>query len=153
MLELLFYIGLFAIIAILVINALFSMTRGYRETTIYSELLQSGNIMERITREIRQATGINTISSNDLKLDTKDEAGASKTVEFALSGTNIQLLENNAFVGNLNSPDIAVTALTFTQITTTTGKAVKVSLTVRSNHDAQGRSFDFNDTVVLRGNY
>ncbi len=152
-LELLFYISFFAVLSIVVINSMIIMTRAFRETTIQAEILQGGSIMEQISREIRQAYDINSISSSDLNINTKDDAGANKIVEFVLSGTDIHLLENSTLTGNLNTPNIAVTALSFTQITTTVGKAVKVTLTIRSTNDKLNRTFNFYDTVVLRGSY
>ena len=152
-LELLFYIAFFAILSLVVINAMIVMTRSFRETSIQGELIQSGVIMERISREVRQAYNISSISATDLNLDSTDNGGANKTVEFLLSGTDIQLLENGVLTGNLNTPNIAVTALTFTQVTTTKGKAVKVALTVKSNNDALARTQDLYDTIVLRGIY
>lgn len=129
------------------------MTRAFKETTIQAELLQSGSIMERISREIRQAKSINSISFNDLKLNTTDSAGVSKIVEFVASGTNINLLENNAVIGNLNTPNIIVSNLSFTQIVGTASKAVVVSFTVQSGNDNLSRTFNFYDTVVMRGSY
>jgi hypothetical protein len=152
-LELLFYISIFAVLSIVVINSLITMTRSFRESAVFGELVQSGNIVEKISREIRSSLSISTITTNDLKLNTKNTAGNSKTVEFLLSGNNIQYLENNVLTGNLNTPTIAVTALSFTQITTTLGVAVKISLTVKSTNDPQARTYDFYDTVVLRGAY
>jgi type II secretory pathway pseudopilin PulG len=151
--ELLFYIALFALLTLAVINGMITMTRAFRETTIQSEFLQSGNIVERISREVRQAYGIGSISATDLVLNTKDAGGANKTVEFLLSGSNLQMLENSVLTGNLNTPNISVTALTFTQITTSKGQAVKIFLTVKSNNDALNRAENFYDTVVLRGSY
>jgi len=147
-LELLFYIAFFAVLSLVVINAMITMTRSFRETSIQGELIQSGVIMERISREVRQAYDISSIN-----LSSTDSSGANKTVEFLLSGSNLQLLENSTLIGNLNTPNIAVTALSFTQITTTKGKAVKVILTVKSNSDALARTKDFYDTIVLRGGY
>lgn len=129
------------------------MTRSFKETTLQAELLQSGSIMERMSREIRQAYGISSISATDLNLNSTDTTGANKTVEFTLSGTDIHFLENSTLTGNLNTPNIVITALTFTQITTATGNAVKISLSLRSSDDNLSRVFDLNDTVVLRGNY
>lgn len=151
--ELLFYIAFFTLLSLVAINAMVVMTRAFRETAIQSELLQSGNIMERITREIRQAYGINAISASDLTLNTKDAAGADKTVRFFLSGTNLQMLENGVLTGNLNASNISVTAATFTQINTLKGKAVKIFLTVKSDNDKLNRTKDFYNTVVLRGGY
>ena len=151
--ELLFYIALFAILSVVVINAMLTMTRSLKETSIQIELVQSGNIMERIGREIRASYAINIISATDLVLNTKDNGGANKTVEFLLAGSNLQFLENSILTGNLNTPNISITALTFTQITTTQGQAVKVALTLKSINDAFGRTQNFYDTVVLRGSY
>ncbi len=153
-LELLFYISLFAILSVLVINVMLTMAKSLKETATQAEWTQGGVIMERISREIRQSYGIDPAStSTDLKLNTKDTGGANKTVEFLLSGTDLQLLENNSLTGNLNTSKIAVTTLSFTQITTTKGKAVKVFLTIRSTNDTQSRTQDFYDTIVLRGDY
>lgn len=151
--ELLFYISLFAVLSIVVIDSMVIMTRALRETTIQAQLLQGGSIMERISREIRQSIDISSISGSDIKLDTTDSAGNAKTVEFVLSGTDIHFLENNTLTGNLNTPNMVVTAITFTQITTGAGTAVKISLTVRSSNDALNRTVNFYDTVVLRGSY
>ncbi len=152
-LELIFYISFFVTLSVVVINAMIIMTRAFRETTLQAELLQSGSIMERMSREVKQAYGISSISATDLKLNTKDSNGADKTVEFLLSGTDIRLLENSTLIGNLNTPNIVVTALSFTQVTGTVSKAVKIILSVRSNNDSLSRTIDFYDTIVLRGSY
>lgn len=152
-LELLFYIALFAVLSLVVIDAMVAMARSFRETAIQSELTQGGFIMERITREIRASYGINSISVNDLKLNTKDDAGTNKTVEFLLSGSNVRLLENDIVTGNLNTPQIIATGLDFSEITTTNGKAVKIILTLQSLNDKSNRIINFYDTVVLRGSY
>lgn len=151
--ETLFYIALFVILSVAVIDALITMTKAFKETTINAELVQSSSIMERLSREIKQANGATLISAGDLKLNMKDDAGADKTVEFLFSSPDIQLLENNALVGNLNTPDIEITNLTFTEITTLKGKAVKIFLTAKSKRSPSGRTADFYDTVVLRGDY
>jgi Tfp pilus assembly protein PilE len=153
LLELLFYLAFFSLLTIIVINALITMVQSFKETEVQTELIRSGSIMERMSREVRGALSISTLSANDLKLNTTDSAGTAKTVEFALSGSNVRLLENGVFTGNLNSPNISVTGLTFTEITTTEGKGVKIVLTVQSLSDKYSRSVDFYDTVVLRGGY
>ncbi len=152
-LELLFYVSFFAVFSLLVIQAMVTMAKSFREASIQSELAQGGVIMERITREIRQAYGINSISASGLKLDTTDANDVNKTVEFLLSGSNVQFLENDVLTGNLNGANIVVTGLTFTEITTVKGKAVKVTLTIRSGNDSLARLQNFYNTIVLRGGY
>ncbi len=151
--ELLFYVFLFSVLTLVTINALITMTRSFKETAIMSELASGSNIMERISRETRKALDITSITSTSLKLSTTDDVGAAKTVEFLLVGSNLQLLENNVVTGNLNASNIEVTALSFTQITTVRGKAVKITMTIRSSNDTQARTVDFYDTVVLRSMY
>lgn len=151
-LEVIFYISLFAVMSIVVIDAMIMMSKSFKETATYTELVQSGAIMERMSREVRDANNITTISGTNLVLATTDSSGTAKTVEFSLSGTNIVLTENGAVTGNLNSPNISVTALSFSQITTANGKAVKMSLTLNSKNDTS-LPVTFYDTVVLRGQY
>jgi Tfp pilus assembly protein PilE len=151
-LELLFYIAFFSILSLVVINAMLTMARSFKETSIQEQLVQSGTIMERISREIRTAYNIDTTSTNtDLKLDTN--SGTNNKIEFRLLGVDLQLFENETLVGNLNSPNIIVTNISFSQITTIKGKAIKIILTVKSTNDTLGRTQDFYDTVVLRGSY
>ena len=152
-LELLFYIAFFVVLSLVVINAMLIMARSFKETSIQAELVQSGTIMERISREIRGAYGIDSFSPTDLVLDTKDNNNLNKTVEFKLLNSNIQLLENGTLTGNLNTSNIVISNLTFTQITTPQGKAIKVFLTLSSSDDPSGRVSNFYDTVVLRGSY
>ncbi|MBI5139530.1 hypothetical protein HZA26_02900 [Candidatus Nomurabacteria bacterium] len=151
--EALFYIAILVMLSLVVINSLFTMTKSFKESTIQADLVQSSMIMERVTREIRQAHGVASISATLLRLNTKDDLDNDKTVQFTLSGTDIQLLENDVLTGNLNTPNIQVTSLSFTEITTPAGKAVKVILSVKSGRDDQNRIVDFYDTVVLRGDY
>lgn len=151
--ELLFYISLFCIITIAMINSFITMSKAFRETSIQADLVQSSSIMERISRDTRQAYGIFSIGASDLKLNTRDELDNLKTVRFVLSGSDVQLYENDVLIGNLNTPNIQVTSLSFTEITTTLGKAVKINFSIRSTRDQIGRIEDFYNTVVLRGNY
>lgn len=151
-LELIFYIAFFVVLSLVVIEAMVVMAKSFKETSIYAELAQGGSMMERISREIRQASSISSISADDLALNT----GASGTTEFKFVSPNIQIWEIdglNVNIGNLNPPSIAVTALGFTQIITTEGKAVKISFTLQSNSDAQGRLENFYDTITLRESY
>lgn len=151
-LELLFYIAFFVVLSLVVIEAMVVMAKSFKETSIYAEFTQGGSIMERMSREIRQASSISSIGADDLALNI--DAGG--TLEFKFVSPNIQIWETDGLsinIGNLNSPNIAVTALAFTQITTVKGKAVRVSLTLRDNNDAQGRLENFYDTITLRESY
>src|SRR3989344_2322490 len=99
-LELFFYISFFAVFCLLVINAIVTMTRSFRETAIQAEWTQSANIMERISREIRKANSIDPVrTSSDLKLNTTTAGGAVKTIEFKFISPNIELWDEGANIG------------------------------------------------------
>ena len=153
LIEILFYIALFSVLTLAIINSFITMTKAFKEISIQSDLVQSSLVIERMSREIRQAYGINSIVTSDLKLNTKDEADNNKTVRFVLSGTNIQLYENDVLTGNLNTPNIQAVDLSFAQITTVNGNAIKVSLSVKSGRDTTNRVENFYNTVLLRGDY
>ncbi len=153
LIETIFYIALFVVVALVVVNALISMTKSFRATSIQADFVQSSSIIERISRDIRQSYDIYAISSSDVTLNTKDEAGNNKTIRFLLSGSDVQIFENGILIGNLNSSTIQVTSLSFTQINTLVGKAVKVYISVTSTKDASSRVESFYSTVVLRGSY
>ena len=151
-LELLFYVSFFAVLSLLVINSMIIMTKSFKETSVQAELMQGGSIMEKISRDIRQANNF-SYASNVLTLNI-DNAGSPKTITFTFANPNMQVTDSVlGSLGNLNSPNISVTAFAVTSITTTEGKAVKIVLTIRSNNDTLGRTVNFYNTVVLRDSY
>jgi len=154
LIEMLFYIVLFAMLSAVVINSMVVMMKSFKEITIQSEIAEGSMIMERISREIKQSYQINSGDTpNSLRLDSKDSGGTYKLVEINFTNSNARYLENNNFIGNLNTPDIKVVDLTFTKIYTTKGEAIKIFLSISSNKDTMNRNYDFYDTVVLRGKY
>ena len=153
LIELLFYISIFAILILVVINSMIVMTKSFRETTIQAEFVNASSIMERMSREIRQASDISSISTSNLVLNTTDEFEVDKTVEFSLSNSNIDFSEDGISQGNLNTPNIIISNLNFTEITTTEGKAIKILITLYSTNDDLNRNIDFYNTIALRGNY
>lgn len=152
--ETLFYIVLFTILSFAIISALMTMMKSFKDVSIQRELASSGTVMEAISREIKKANGINSLPPpyNDLTLNTKDDSGNAKTVQFVLSGTDVLFKENNILTGNLNSPNINISNLSFVEINLADGKAIKISFSVSSKSDSS-RVENYYDTVVLRGSY
>jgi competence protein ComGC len=151
--EMLFYIAIFSVLTLAVVNSLITMTKSFKSTAIQADLVQSSGVMERISREIRQADSINSISASDLKINTRDALDNVKTVRFLLSGSDVLFYENDVLTGNLNTTNIDVTTLSFTEITTAQSKAIRILLSAQSVRDGSGRVADFFNTVALRGDY
>ena len=94
--ETLFYVAIFAILTIVVINSMVTMVKSFKEVSIHREITQGGGeIMERISREIRGSKQINTLAdvNGDLKLNTTDDGGNAKTIEFLLANNNLQIID------------------------------------------------------------
>ncbi len=153
LIEILIYIAIFSFLSIVVINSLIVMMKSFAETAVQADFVQTSQALERMSREIRQAKSIAAISTSDLTLNSTDSSGVAKTVEFKLSSQNLQLLENTVLTGNLNAPNIQITALVFTQITTAKGKAIKIQMSAKDTKDRLSRTENFYDTIGLRGSY
>lgn len=151
--EMLFYISLFAIVSLILVKATITMISAFRDTQVTADINQSNQVLERMAREIRQANSVNTISSTSLKLNSEDSSGTAKTVTFTLNGTNLELRENDVLTGNLNPTNMGITSLSFTQITTAHSSAIRILMTVKSNRYNSTRTEDFSDTLVMRGSY
>ena len=153
LLEMVFYVALFSVISLILVQAIITMVASFRETQITADINQTNQVLERVSREIRQAISISTITATNLKLNTTDSSGNAATITFTLAGTNLELRQNAVLIGNLNSTNLNITALTFTQITTSNSSAVKIEMTVTSNRYGSVRTANFYDTLVLRGSY
>lgn len=148
LIEVLFYLSLFAMLSIVIVQSSVILTNSFRVTKTNLELAQASSIMERISREVRQARSISTISSNSLKLANQDG-----TVQFTLSSGDILFYVNDVLVGNLNPENIDISALEFTQINTVNSSAVKIYLALNSNNFNSNKTAEYYNTVVLRGSY
>ncbi len=153
--ELLFYLALFFILAVAIFNSIIMMSRSFSSTAMSSDFLHNLFVMERIGREIRLASSINTIANGNLILNTTNDAGTAITRRFELSGGDVKFYENGAFVGNLNDIHVDVDTLNFTTITTVApSTAIKVVLQMTSNRDSRlVRTEDFYGTFTLRNSY
>ena len=150
--EIIIYIALFAVMSIAVTNSLLVMIKSFALTAVQQDFLTTTSIMERMVREIRQASDVTLVSSTDIQLT------GTNSPEFKLVGTNLQLVDTSGSCTSgqncyLNTPNINITSLTFTLITTTQSKAVKIQMSVTDSKDRSGKTENFYNTVTLRGKY
>jgi hypothetical protein len=92
-------------------------------------------------------------SGDSIKVNIQNVSQAYKPVEFKLVSGNIELYEEDVFIGNLNPSNLYIRALNFTGINTNAGLAIKITMTVQSNRYPDLRTEDFYNTVSLRGAY
>jgi len=156
--ETLVYVAIFSILSVVVVRTIVVMMRSFSETVVIRDFLKTSFIMERVSREIRIAestdpTSIFDSSPGYLKINSTDDSGNPKIVEFQLIGTDLQLKENSVVIGNLNIANIKIISLIFRQISTPQGEAIKIEMSIQNIHDKSARIENFYDTVEMRGGY
>jgi hypothetical protein len=153
LIETVFYVALFTILSVALLQVMITMTGSFLETIVNRNLVQGSSVVENMSRELKQAYSF-SFASNILIVNTLDNSGNPKTVTFTFSNPNISVVDSVlGNLGNLNPPSISVTSFSLNSITTPRGKAAKISLAVHSNSDSTSRTENFYDTVVLRGDY
>jgi len=161
LLEVVVYVGVLSVAVLAIFSILFSITRAFVEARIYNEVEISGTAaMERITREIRTAISVddgNSVFDSHpglLQLNTTDEAGTEKTIQFYFDDANdaINLDDDGTDKGPLTGSGVEITNLVFRKWVNTKSTLVKIEMTVRSKKKPTF-SAKFYDSVVLRGGY
>lgn len=153
LIETVFYVALFAILSVALLEVMITMTGSFMQTIINRNLMQGSVVIEDISRELKQANNF-SFASNILTVNTEDVSGNPKTVIFTFANSNISVVDSVlGNLGNLNPPNISITYFTVSTITTPESKAARISLRVHSNNDSTNRAEYFYNTVVLRGDY
>jgi type II secretory pathway component PulJ len=157
--EMVIYVGLLALMFVAVVNISLSMSRAYTSLKAAKSLNTSASVvLERITREVRQATSVNdgqsTFGSNPgrLMLNTT-ESGSATTIEFYLDGGIVKVNKGGVLEGQLSLPSATTTSLIFRKINASSSEAVRITMTVESGENERHRAESFYATVVLRGSY
>lgn len=155
LIEMVFYISIFIILSLVTIDAIIVLTKSFKTTKVNVELAQAGTIIEKISREIKQAESVTLTSSTNITINTFDEDGNAKVIRYLLSGTNLEVYENGSgtSAGNLNPSNIKITSLSFTDLNTTLSNAIRIYMRVGSNHYNSTKQVDYYNTIVLRGGY
>lgn len=161
LLETVVYVGVLSVAVMAIFTILFSITRAFTDARIYNEVELSGaTAMERIAREIRTAGSVDPGNSvldanpGQLQLNTTDEAGTAKTIQFYFDAVNktINLDDNGTDKGSLTGDEVEITNLIFRQWDTPKSSLIKIEMTVQSKRKTT-LSAKFYDSVVMRGGY
>lgn len=161
LLETVVYVAIFIVILVAVIDMLVTLSKSFSRVRAYNEVRVSGmNTIERMSREIRTAASVDTPGSTlnahpgDLLINTTDDAGVAKTVEFYWNSTakSVDIVDNGVNKGALNGSSTEITNLVFRNVPTTKGDVIKIEMTARSKK-LTDITAKFYDTIVMRGAY
>lgn len=154
--EIIFYLAIFATLSILVINSFIIILSSFRTTNSNRNLIEGGlNVMERVTREIRIANNINltNTTSTILELETLNEQEVLVTTKIISENGDLNLYQDGILKGNLLTNNIDLTYLFFRIISTPQGQAIKIEMTLEETSSRTPKSKNYYNTIILRGGY
>lgn len=158
--EIIVYLAIFTTLSVLVINSFIVVLGSFNNTQTNRDLLESGSaVIERVSREIRQAKSIDVVGSvlasspGALQLNSTTSSGTTTIMKFSVASGALNLYQDGTLVGNLLGQNVSVTTLIFRRIVTTNGEAVKIELTLEDTRSKSSISANFYNTIILRGAY
>lgn len=157
LIEMLVYLGVLTIIFVVVINTLLSFSGSYRALSVQRIVEHSAvGALERMTRDIRNATSIDTANSTFgtspgvLTIITTQNSVSTTTKFYVQSGT-LKVDVNGTYVGPLTLSNVTVTSLIFTNLTSAHSSAVKIDLTLFGRLGTTTKSLPYHSTVIIKG--
>jgi len=144
LIETIIYVVIFFIVSVVLVQALFNMSRVFAEVRLSRVVNHSAlTALERLTREIRQANSVDEAAS---VFDVHPGRLVLDTASFYLTGPTLMIKEVSSTVDHpLTSSKTSVSNLVFRLISADTTTAVKVEMTIGDRK--------FYSTAVLRGSY
>jgi hypothetical protein len=130
--EMLLYVAILGLMLTTMVNFGLVMIGGSAKSSTTEEV--SGNarfISEKILYEIRNASGVNSVSTSSISLATFDAPSNPTIID--ISGTNIRIKEGSGAVIQLNSTNTSITNFTFTNYTSADNKTKHIGFSFTAN--------------------
>jgi type II secretory pathway pseudopilin PulG len=155
--EIVIYISILTLIFVFAINTLLSYSQSYRILSALRVAEHSGvDAMERITRDIRSATSVDsanstfTTSPGVLTL-IETTSGVSTTTKFYIQNGVLKVDVNGSYFGPLTLSTASTTNLVFTLLNNGVSTAVKTDITVRASVGGVTKSKTYHSTIIVGG--
>ena len=152
LLELVIYIGLFAVIAVVIIRSLVVTMKTYANAQSYRRLQNNGElVMERIVREVRASESVSSGTYNThpgaLTL-SQNTSGVEESVGFSVANNKVQVTVEGVTT-TLSTDQVQVSNLVFRSFVTPHSSGIKTELTLTTT-SAPIVSATFYSTTLLR---
>lgn len=158
--EVVLYVGLFATLSAISMTSLFQTVKAFNNLRISRDIDDSSvKIMERLTRDIKNATAVDLANSTfgttpgRLTLSTVNASGTPLMVEYFVTNSSLHIKENNVDVGPLMSEKTNIDALVFYYINTGNTLGIKTELHISSARSSVRDADHFYNTSLIRGSY
>jgi prepilin-type N-terminal cleavage/methylation domain-containing protein len=152
LIETILYIAIVSIVMTALIPFAWNVIGGATKSATQQEVFSNARFIgERIKYEIRNATGINSVSPSQISLVTSNIATNPTIID--LSAGNLRIKQGTGSVVNLNSNDISISDLVFTNYTSNDNntKNIQFVFTVNANYSGAGQRQEFNESTTVEG--
>ncbi len=160
LIEMLFYVAIMTIIFLAIVETVVLLASSYNSVKANNAVLSSALFsLDRMVREIRNSNGVNNTGSvfgvnpGSLLLNTTDDSGNPRTVQFYIDSGKLSDKENGVYAGPLTSSGAKVSRLVFYQINSVKSQAIKIEMTIQSGTGTASTSANFYGTATIRNSY
>ena len=150
--ELILYVAIVTMLLTALVPFAWNIIEGGAKSATQQEVFSTARyISERLKYEIRNSTGINSVSSTQISLITND-AATNPTVISSSSGA-ITIKQGASSPVALNTPNASVSAFTFTDYTSgdNATKHIQFVFTMKANYPGAIKRQEFNETTTIEG--
>lgn len=149
LIELIIYISIVTVMMTTLIPFAWNIIEGGAKSATEQEIFSNARfVSERIKYEIRNATGINSVTGMYISLATANPTTNPTIIDFAAG--NIRIKEGAGSPVNLNSQNATISALTFTSYTSGDNKTknIQFSFTMNASYSGTKRQEYIESTKV-----
>ncbi len=154
--EIIIYVAILAGITVVIVSILTQISSSRSRLTAAQRVATSAGLsLDRITREIHTASGVNTgssifdVSPGVLVLNGV-ESSVPYTIEFSLSGGSLNITKDGVVVGPLTEAGVVVNELIFRHSASSTDQAISIEMTLESGTSTAYKSEKFYTTAILK---
>jgi len=148
--ELLLYLAIVTIMMTALIPfAWNTIESGVKSSTEQEVFSNARYISEQIAYQIRNASGINSVSATSISLVTA--ISSTNPTVIGLSGSSLTMKQGVGSPINLNSQNASISALTFTNYTSSDNKTKNIQFifTVSANFSGAGKRQEYNESTSI----
>lgn len=150
--ELILYIAIITIMMTTLIPFAWNVIEGGAKSATEREVFSQGRyVSERLEYEIRNASGINSVSSNQISLSETNPA-TNPTI-ITLNSGNITIQQGVANPVAINSQNTTISNLTFANYTSADNKTKNIQFvfTINANYPGAGSRQEYKASVAMEG--
>jgi uncharacterized protein YpuA (DUF1002 family) len=147
--ELIIYISIVVVMISALTPFAWTMVQGGAKAAVQQEVYtQARFVSERIKQEIRNATGVNSVSATSISLAVSDAAKNPTIID--LSGGKVRIKLGTAATVDLNSADTTISALTFTNYTSADNLTKHIGFTFTISDNLPSTRQEYQETINIR---